>query len=158
MSPGCEKVKFFDRGKEANTYLKKSRRLGSQILTFLYFSSFVFKTSQKTFQRCFNVAVRLLWLHDVVQRQINVAYVNVEIFTVEQHRINVNLNVDINNVIQRWNNVAIFNVVFLNVDQRRNNVVNITIWKKLKRTKKYFWAEKETKKEKKEKKKKEKKR
>ena len=63
-------------------------------------------------------------------------YVNVEIYNVEQRRINVVcFNVDINNVTQRRNNVVIFNVKFHNVDQRRNKVVNMTIFKKLKRAK-----------------------
>ena len=73
----------------------------------------------------------------------NVAYVNVEIYYVEQRRINVvYFNVDINNVRQRRNNVVIFNIEFHNVDQRRNKVVNMTSFKKLKRAKKYFWVSK----------------
>ena len=35
--------KFFDRGKEANIYAINPRRQLSQILSFLYFSSFIFK-------------------------------------------------------------------------------------------------------------------
>ena len=73
----------------------------------------------------------------------NVVYVNVEIYNVEQLQIKVvNFIVDTNNVRQRRNNAVIFNVEFHNVDQRRNNVVNITIIKKLKRAKKYFWTSK----------------
>ena len=44
------------------------------------------------------------------------------------------------NVRQRRNNAVIFNVEFHNVDQRRNNVVYMTIFKRLKTAKKYFWA------------------
>ena len=57
-------------------------------------------------------------------------YVSVEIYNVEQRRINiVYFNVDISNVRKRWNNVFIFNVKFHKVDQSRNNVMNMTIWK-----------------------------
>ena len=77
------------------------------------------------------------------QRWKNVVYVHVEIYNVEQRQINViYFNVDINNVRQRRNNVVILNVEFHNVDQRRNNVLYMTIFKKLKRAKKYFWASK----------------
>ena len=77
------------------------------------------------------------------QRWSNVVYVNVEIYNVEQRQINfVYFNVDITNVRQRRNNVVIFNVEFRNIDLRQNNVVCMTIFKKLKRTKKYFWASK----------------
>ena len=70
-------------------------------------------------------------------------YVNIEIYNVEQRRINVlHFNFDINNVRQRRNNVIIFYVEFHNVDQRRNNVVNVTIFKKLKRARKKFLASK----------------
>ena len=75
------------------------------------------------------------------QRWNNFAYVNVEIYNVEQRQINfVSFNIDISNVRQRWNNAVIFNVEFHDVDQRRSNIVNMTIFKKLKRAKKYFWA------------------
>ena len=48
----------------------------------------------------------------------NVVYVNVEIYNVEQRRINVVcFNVDLNNVKQRRDNVVIFNVDFHNVGQ-----------------------------------------
>ena len=58
---------------------------------------------------------------------------------VEQRRINiVYFNVDMNNIIQRPNSAVIFNVEFHNFDQRRNNVVNMIIFKKFKRAKKYF--------------------
>ena len=103
-----------------------------------------FTNTQETFQRDLNVVVRIIWRHDVRQCQINVEtvlrYVNVEIYNVEQHEINVvYFNVDVN-VRQRWNNAVIFNVEFHNVDQCGNNVVNMTIFKKLKRAKNYFWA------------------
>ena len=66
-------------------------------------------------------------------------YVNVEVFNVEQRQINVvYFNVDINSVRQRRNNVDIFNVKFHNVDQCRNNVVNMTICKKVGKSKKIF--------------------
>ena len=74
----------------------------------------------------------LLGRYDV-ERQINIEtklcmYVNVEIYNVEQRRINiVYFNVDISNVRKRRNNVFIFNVKFHNVDQSRNNVMNMTI-------------------------------
>ena len=68
----------------------------------------------------------------------NVVYVNNEIYNVEKCRINV----DINNFRQLSNNVVILNVEFHNVDQRRNKVLYITIFKKLKTAKKYFWASK----------------
>ena len=43
------------------------------------------------------------------QRWNKVAYVNIEIYNVEQRRINVvHFNVDLNNVRQRRNNVVIF--------------------------------------------------
>ena len=63
-------------------------------------------------------------------------YVNVEIYNIEQHQLNVvYFNVDLNNVRQRRNNVVYFNVDFHNLEQRRNNVVNMTIWKKKKKKK-----------------------
>ena len=66
------------------------------------------------------------------QRWNNVAYVKVEIYNVEQLRINIiYFDVDFNNVRQHRNNV-IFNVDFCNLRQRRNNVVNMKIFKKLK--------------------------
>ena len=72
------------------------------------------------------------------QHWLNVVYVNNEIYNVEKCRINV----DINNFRQLSNNVVILNVEFHNVDQRRNKVLYITIFKKLKTAKKYFWASK----------------
>ena len=58
-------------------------------------------------------------------------YFNVEMYNVEQRRINVvYFNVDMNNVRQGWNNVVIFNVEFYNVGKRRNNVVKMTASKK----------------------------
>ena len=61
-------------------------------------------------------------------------YLNVEIYNVEQRRINlVYFNVDVNNVRQRRNNVVLFNVEFYNVGQRGNNVVKMTISKKNKK-------------------------
>ena len=69
------------------------------------------------------------------QRWNNVVYVHVEICNVEQRQINVvYFNVDINNVI--------LNVEFHNVDQHRNNVLYMTIFKKFKRAKNFFWASK----------------
>ena len=57
----------------------------------------------------------------------------VETYNVEQRRINiVHFNVDFNNVRQFRNIVVIFNVDFYNVRQGWNNVVNMTIWKKIK--------------------------
>ena len=58
------------------------------------------------------------------QRWNNVAYVNVEIYNVQQ-RLNdvVYFNVELNNVV-------ILNVNFHNIGKRRNNVANMTIWKK----------------------------
>ena len=71
-------------------------------------------------------------------------YVNAEIYIVIQRQINVAyFNVDINNVRQRQDNAVIFNVEFHNVDQRRNDVVNMTIFKRLKRAKKYFLTSKQ---------------
>ena len=47
----------------------------------------------------------------------NIVYVNVEIYNVEQSRINfVYFNIDINNVKQHRNNVEMFNVEFHNAD------------------------------------------
>ena len=86
----------------------------------------------------------MIWRRDVGQHQTNVEtalYVNVEIYNVEQRRINVvYFNNDINNVKQDRNNVVIFNVEFHKADQSRNNVVNMIISKKLKKAKKYFWV------------------
>ena len=66
----------------------------------------------------------MAWRRDVV---------NVQIYNVEQRRINVlYFKVDLNNVRQRQNNVVIFNVDFHNVGQRWNNLVNMIIWKKYK--------------------------
>ena len=48
----------------------------------------------------------------------------------------VYFNVDMNNVRQRRKNVVIFNVEFHNVDQHRNNVMKMTIFKKVKKSKK----------------------
>ena len=73
----------------------------------------------------------------------NVVYVHVEISNVELRRINVVcFSIDINNVRQRRNNIVIFNVEFHNIDQRPKNVLYMTIFKKLKRAKKDFWASK----------------
>ena len=67
------------------------------------------------------------------QRWNNVVFVNVEIDNVEQRRINIlHFKVDLSNVRQRRNKVAIFNVDFHNVGQCWSNVVNMTIWKKIK--------------------------
>ena len=77
------------------------------------------------------------------QRWNNVVYVPAEIYKVEQRQINVvYFNVDTNNVRQHWNNVVILNIEFHNVDRLRNKVLDMTIFKKLKRAKKYFWASK----------------
>ena len=115
---------------------------------------------QQTFQRWFNVVVVRLRRRKrrtlSNQHWNNVVYANLEIYNVEQRRNNVEKRqnnvvyfiVDINNIRQRWNNVATFNLEFHNVDQRQDNVVNMTIHKKLKREKKYFWALKKRKKEK----------
>ena len=71
----------------------------------------------------------LLGRYDV-ERQINIEtklcmYVNVEIYNVEQRRINIfYFNVDIR---KRRNNFFIFHVKFHKVDQSRNNVMNMTI-------------------------------
>ena len=72
--------------------------------------------------------------HRLMSNQLwnNVSYVNVEICNAEQRH----------NVRQRRNNVVIFNVDFYNVDQCRHKVVNMTIFKKLKRAKKYLWVSK----------------
>ena len=88
----------------------------------------------------------------------NIVYVNVDMYNVEHCPTNVvYFKVDIKSVRQRWNNVVIFNLEFHNVDQRRNNAVNMTIYTKLKRAKKYFF-ELQKQKERRKKKKKEKKR
>ena len=79
------------------------------------------------------------------QRWNNVMYVNIEIYNVEQRHIKVVcFSVDINYVRKGRNNAVIFNIEFHNTDQRQNNVLNVTIFKKLKRAKKYFWASKKT--------------
>ena len=71
------------------------------------------------------------------QRLNNAVYVKIEIYDIEPCRINVvYFNVDVNNVRQRQNNVAISKVEFHNVDQYQNSIVNMTIFKKLKRAKK----------------------
>ena len=65
-----------------------------------------------------------------IQRWNNVAYINLEIWNVEQRRINVDyFNVYSNNIRLRRNSAVIFNVDFHNVGQRWNNVVNMIIWK-----------------------------
>ena len=69
------------------------------------------------------------------QHRNNVVYVNNEIYNVEKCRINV----DINNIRQLSNNVVVLNVEFHNIDQRRNNVLNITMFKKLIKAKKYIF-------------------
>ena len=86
---------------------------------------------QETYQRCLNVVARVIWRLDVGQCQINVETtlcMSTSRFTTSIYNR------------QRRNNVVIFNVKFHNVDQRQNNAVNITIFKNLKRAKKYFWA------------------
>ena len=40
--------------------------------------------TEQTFQRCFDVGFRLIWRRDVVQRQINVVYFNVDLNNVRQ--------------------------------------------------------------------------
>ena len=83
----------------------------------------------------FNLVSTFLLGRYNVKRQINIEtklcmYVSVEIYNVEQRRINiVYFNVDISNVRKRQHNVFIFNVKFHKVDQSRNNVMNMTIWK-----------------------------
>ena len=55
-------------------------------------------------------------------------YVTVEIYSVEERRINVVcFKADVN----KLDNVVIFNFLFHSVDQSRNNVVNVIIFKKL---------------------------
>ena len=75
------------------------------------------------------------------QRWNKVLYVNVEIYNVEQRRINVVcFNVDINKVRQRRNSAVMFNVEFHNVDQLQNKIVNMATCKRFKRAKKCYWA------------------
>ena len=86
---------------------------------------------QETYQRCLNVVARVIWRRGVGQCHINVETtlcMSTLKFTTSIYNR------------QSRNNVVIFNVKFHNVDQRRNNAVNITIFKNLKRAKKYFWA------------------
>ena len=65
------------------------------------------------------------------QRWNHVLHANLEIYNVEQRRINIIYSTVVtNNVRQRRNNVLIFNIEFYNVGRRRNNVVNMTISKK----------------------------
>ena len=65
-------------------------------------------------------------------------YFNVEIYNVEQRRINVvYFNVDINNFIQHRNNIVIFNVEFQKVGWCQNNVVKIIISRKNKKKKSF---------------------
>ena len=90
-----------------------------------------FFNTQQTFQHCLNIVAWVIFRCDVWQCQINV-----EIYNVEQRRINVvYFNVDINSVRQRQNDVVILSVEFRNIDQHRNNVLNMAIFKKLKRAK-----------------------
>ena len=42
----CFYYRIFDRAKEVNSFATKSRRLRLQILSFLYFSSFIFNENQ----------------------------------------------------------------------------------------------------------------
>ena len=78
------------------------------------------------------------------ERRNYVMFFSVEIYNIEQHRVNlVNFSVNINNFRQRRNNVVIFNVEFHKVDQSQNNVVNMTICKKSKRASKYFELQKQ---------------
>ena len=70
-------------------------------------------------------------------------YVSIEIYNVEQRHIKVVcFSVDINYVRKGRNNAVIFNVEFHNTDQRQNNVLNVTIFKKLKRAKNIFELQK----------------
>ena len=62
-----------------------------------------------------------------------------QVYNVEQRHINVvYFNVDINNFRQLQSAAVIFNVEFHNVGQRRNNVVNVTIFQRLKKAKNYL--------------------
>ena len=71
------------------------------------------------------------------QPRNNVVYVKVKQCQINVVYFNVGANnVGVNNVRLRRNNVVIFNVDFHNVVSRRNNIVNIIIFKKLKRVKK----------------------
>ena len=86
----------------------------------------------------------LLGWYDVAamsnQRWNNVAYSNIEIYYVEQRQNNVvYLNFDINNFRKRRNDTVFFNVEFHNVDQRRKNIVKMTIFKRMKRAKEFFF-------------------
>ena len=112
--------------------------------------SATFFNTQQTFQRCLNVAIRVIWRRDVGQCQINIEttlkistlrFTTLKIYNVKIYNV-LCFNVDINNVRKRCNNVVIFNGEFHNVDQRWNNLVNMTIFEKPKRAKKYFWASK----------------
>ena len=84
--------------------------------------------TQQTFKRQFNVAFRVIWRRNIVQRQINVETTSMLKFITLNNV--VYFNVDLNNIRQCRNNDVIFNVDFHNVEQRRNNFVNMTIWKK----------------------------
>ena len=86
------------------------------------------------FQRCLLVDVTSRRGTTSNQQWNNVVYFNIEMYNVEQCRINVvYFNVDMNNVRQRRNNIVIFNVKFYNVGKRRNNVVKMTASKKNKK-------------------------
>ena len=78
-------------------------------------------------QRCFCADMTSKRCTMSNQRWNNFVYVKVEIYNVEQRRINVfHFNIGFNNVRQRRNNVVIFKEDFHNVGQHWNNVVNMT--------------------------------
>ena len=96
-----------------------------------------FFNTQKTFQGCLNVVVRVIWLCDIGQYWINVE-TTLCMYTLKFTTLsNVRLTLSISTLI-----LTTLDVEFHNVDQRQNNVLYMTIFKKLKRAKKYFWVSK----------------
>ena len=85
-------------------------------------------STQQTFQRCFNVVIRLIWRRDFGQCQINVEKTfctsTLEFAALD----NVESTLSISTLI--WTTL---NDDFRNFGQPRNKVVNMTICKKLKK-------------------------
>ena len=106
-----------------------------------------FVNTQETFQRCSNVAVRVIWRRDVRQCHINVEATlcmsKLKFITLNNVKSTLSISTLILTTLDNVETMpAIFNIEFHNIDQRRNKVVNMTIFKKLNRAKKYFRASK----------------
>ena len=103
--------------------------------------------TQKTFQRCPNVAVRVIWRRDVRQCHINVEATlcmsTLKFITLNNVKSTLSISTLILTTLDNVETMLLFSTssftTLINVETK---VVNMTIFKKLNRAKKYFWASK----------------